>query len=131
MCTSTFASLYHAGIPPTPKTYSTFTYGPNSVTMTLSTASSGAGTTGSFAFHVVSSKPYVNQSFPFPSYVGGTKVTVMITNLQDGVTYFFSVYASNVYGISDSANVLVTAQCESWVFTLMHLCSALVGGQSI
>ena len=78
----------------------------------LSTAS-GGGTTGSVAFRVISLDPYVNQSFPFPSYVSGTKVTVLITNLQDGVTYLFSVYASNVYGISDPASVLVPPKCES------------------
>ena len=78
----------------------------------ISAASSGAGTTGSFAFHVVSSDPYVNQSFPFPSYVGGTKVTVKITNLQDGVTYYFSVYASNGYGVSNHTNVLVPPKSE-------------------
>ena len=79
----------------------------------LSAPSSGAGTTGSFAFTVVSSDPYVNQFFPFPSYVSNAKVTVMVTGLQDGVTYLFNVYASNVYGISDPASVLVPPPCES------------------
>ena len=37
----------------------------------------------------------------------------MVTGLQDGVTYLFSVYASNVYGISDPASVLVPPPCES------------------
>ena len=74
-------------------------------------SASGGGTTGSVACRVISHDPYVNESFPFPSYVSGTKVIILITNLQDGVTYLFSVYASNVYGISDPAS------CESHAFT--------------
>eukprot|EP00731_Ephydatia_muelleri_P011653 Em0006g547a len=111
------------GIPLTPKIYTPFTYGPKSVDLMLRVPSSGAGTTGSFAFTVVSSDPYVNQSFPFPSYVSGTKVTVMVTGLQDGVTYLFSVYASNVYGISDPAGIKVPPKSQNGSST-----GAIAGG---
>ena len=53
-------------------------------------SASGGGTTGSVACRVISHDPYVNESFPFPSYVAGTKVIILITNLQDGVMYLFS-----------------------------------------
>ena len=86
----------------------------------LSTASGGV-ITGSVAFRLISHDLYVNESFPFPSYVSGTKVTVLIMNLQDGITYLFSVYASNVYGISDPASVLVPPLCESHAFTKMNV----------
>ena len=40
----------------------------------------------------------------------------MVTGLQDGVTYLFSIYASNVYGISDPAGIKVPPKCESHEF---------------
>eukprot|EP00731_Ephydatia_muelleri_P011644 Em0006g538a len=102
------------GIPLTPKIYTPFTYGKNSVAVMLSTDASGAGTTDSFAFRLVSDTTYsyqndqlVNQSFPFRSYISGAKVVITVLGLQDGVTYFFLVYAINVYGVSNPISITV------------------------
>eukprot|EP00731_Ephydatia_muelleri_P011651 Em0006g545a len=102
------------GIPLTPKIYTPFTYGKNSVAVMLSTDASGAGTTDSFAFRLVTDTTYpyqndqlVNQSFPFRSYISGAKVVITVLGLQDGVTYFFLVYAINVYGVSNPISITV------------------------
>ena len=71
--------------------------------MTLSTAASGAGTTGSFVFLVNSTPPVdmMPPSYPFPSYIDGQKVPVVIKNIKADVIYTFMVSASNKYGISE------------------------------
>ena len=90
----------------------------------LSTEASGAGTTDSFAFRVVTDTTYsyqndqlVNQSFPFRSYISGAKVVINVLGLQDGVTYFFLVYAINVYGVSNSISITVLPTGEFEEFT--------------
>ena len=71
--------------------------------MTLSTAASGAGTTGTFVFLVNSTPPVdmMPPSYPFPSYTDGQKVSVVISNIKADVTYTFMVSASNKYGTSE------------------------------
>ena len=70
--------------------------------------------------YVVSADPnlYVNQSFALN--IVGAKVTVNVTNLREGVEYFFSVYASNVYGTSDP----VTVRSKFELFIHVHTCTA-------
>ena len=111
MCVSDLClptSAVHPGIPPAPKSATISAIGPTWVVLTISITASGAGATGSFMIRVVSTDTnlYVNQSFPFPKNVGA-QVTVNITNLREGAQYFFSVYASDVYGTSDPVTVRV------------------------
>ena len=71
--------------------------------MTLSTAASGAGTTGTFVFLVNSTPPVdmMPHSYPFPSYIDGQKVSVVINNIKADVSYTFMVSAGNKYGTSE------------------------------
>ena len=71
--------------------------------MTLSTAASGAGTTGTFVFLVNSTPPVdmMPPSYPFPSYTYRQKVSVVINNIKTDVAYIFMVSAGNQYGTSD------------------------------
>ena len=82
--------------------------------MTLSTAASGAGTTGTFVF-IISSMPSVDMmpsTYSFPTYSDGQQVSVVINNIRDGVTYTFIVSASNTFGTSEFVNVTWVSKGE-------------------
>ena len=76
--------------------------------MTLSTAASGAGATGSFAF-IISSMPSIDMmpsTYSFPMYIDQQKASVFINNIKGDIMYTFNVSASNSFGTSQP--VIVT-----------------------
>ena len=82
--------------------------------MTLSTAASGAGTTGTFVFIISSmlSVDMMPSTYSFPTYSDEQQVSVVINNIKDGVTYTFMVSASNIFGTSEFVNVTWQSKCE-------------------
>eukprot|EP00731_Ephydatia_muelleri_P011649 Em0006g543a len=95
-------TVVYNGIPVRPDEPQIISTKPGTITMTLSTAASGAGATGSFAF-IISSVPSIDMmssTYSFPMYIDGQKVSIIINNIKEGVLYYFSIYASNVYGTS-------------------------------
>eukprot|EP00731_Ephydatia_muelleri_P011647 Em0006g541a len=90
------------GIPIRPDEPQIISTKPGTITLTLSTAASGSGATGSFKF-IISSVPSIDMmssTYSFPAYIDGQKVSIIISNIKEGVPYYFSIYASNLYGTS-------------------------------
>eukprot|EP00731_Ephydatia_muelleri_P011643 Em0006g537a len=94
--------LIKDGIPVQPDEPQIISTKPGTITMTLSTAASGVGGTGSLKF-IISSVPSIDMmppTYSFPMYIDQQKVSIIINNIKEGVLYYFSIYASNVYGTS-------------------------------
>ncbi|KAL5500382.1 hypothetical protein EMCRGX_G011934 [Ephydatia muelleri] len=94
--------LIKDGIPVRPDEPQIISTKPGTITMTLSTAASGVGATGSLKF-IISSVPSIDMmppTYSFPMYIDRQKVSIIINNIKEGVLYYFSIYASNVYGTS-------------------------------
>ena len=120
-------SLNLTGIPVRPDEPQIISTKPGTITMTLSTAASGAGATGSFAF-IISSVPSIDKmqsTYSYPEYIDGQKVSIVINNLRGDISYYFTVSARNVYGtsppqstiwLSNSENIIV--QCAHFLFGL-------------
>ena len=123
--------LSSSGIPIRPDLPMVTSTKQGTATMTLSTAASGAGTTGSFVFLVNSTPPMemMPSSYSFPSYTDGQKVSVVINNIKVDVTYTFMVSASNKYGISAyvEASIIGGDECseDACVNMSPYLCPLL------
>ena len=120
-------SLNLTGIPIRPDEPQIISTKPGTITLTLSTAASGSGATGSFKF-IISSVPSIDtmpSTYSFPAYIDGQKVSIIISNIKEGVLYYFSIYASNLYGTSPAQFAIrfpnsedVIVQCVHFLFEL-------------
>ena len=92
--------------------------------MTLSTAASGAGSTGTFVFLVNSTPPVdmMSSSYPFPSYTDGQQVSVVINNIRADIMYSFTVSAKNMHGTSDFTTATWISNGECLMIRLYMCC---------
>eukprot|EP00731_Ephydatia_muelleri_P011706 Em0006g600a len=78
-------TVVYNGIPIRPDEPQIISTKPGTITLTLSTAASGSGATGSFAF-IISSVPSIDtmpSTYSFPAYIDGQKVSIIINNIKE------------------------------------------------